>query len=383
MQPYNGPSNGGGGINVVLARPENDRNSNYYQTVPLGMVQQRQHQLNNVNAQGQQLVQQMNPLAAGQQPQALYQPGANTSAGNGLSYPQYISIDNSQGQSNGHANSQYILSEIRAQALTNQSMLTTFPPSKSAESHKKRLARNEREQKRAHRIAQVIEEIKEMLERGSFPLKSSSKYHILSACEEMIRSLEMRTQSYEMEKQLRDAVARSIEGIKIGQDQKAVIPTEVDYYQCFQMCNVPMAVASKDGRILSTNAAFDIITGRSERESEDLTIFSLIAPDQLKESYSIVGRLISEKNSRDYSLRSYLRNTHGTFYTLILSLVFEQPSTPSCFHVSLVDEDYGMPHVVGANGQQDISTASVISNDSSSNGGGDDGSSVGHEDDSS
>eukprot|EP00953_Heterococcus_sp_UTEX-ZZ885_P014314 8128-Heterococcus_DN1.PRE.1 len=52
-----------------------------------------------------------------------------------------------------------------------------------------REARNTREQRRAHKISQLIDQLKEMLDDAQFSTKSTSKLHILSGCEDYIRSV--------------------------------------------------------------------------------------------------------------------------------------------------------------------------------------------------
>jgi PAS domain S-box-containing protein len=52
-----------------------------------------------------------------------------------------------------------------------------------------REARNTREQRRAHKISQLIDQLKEMLDDAQFSTKSTSKLHILTGCEDYIRSV--------------------------------------------------------------------------------------------------------------------------------------------------------------------------------------------------
>jgi PAS domain S-box-containing protein len=61
--------------------------------------------------------------------------------------------------------------------------------SKKDRGRSSREARNTREQRRAHKISNLIDQLKEMLDQAQFSTKSASKLHTLSGCEDYIRSV--------------------------------------------------------------------------------------------------------------------------------------------------------------------------------------------------
>ncbi|CAM9849609.1 unnamed protein product [Chrysoparadoxa australica] len=81
--------------------------------------------------------------------------------------------------------------------------------SEGRQGQRMRMARNEREQKRAHKISDLINNIKALLDQSSFPAHSTSKYDILKGCENLIRHLQKQAQCFMLEKKLRQAVLSS------------------------------------------------------------------------------------------------------------------------------------------------------------------------------
>lgn len=57
--------------------------------------------------------------------------------------------------------------------------------------------------RRAHLITDQIESLKRVLELSNFPLKSSSKYHVLAGCDEYIKQLKQKKKSLDLEAKLR------------------------------------------------------------------------------------------------------------------------------------------------------------------------------------
>eukprot|EP00752_Nemacystus_decipiens_P010222 g9108.t1 len=68
-----------------------------------------------------------------------------------------------------------------------------------------RTAKNDREQQRAQRISDVIDQLKVTLDKANFSSGSSSKLHVLVSCESYLRSLREKIRCYEMEAKLREA----------------------------------------------------------------------------------------------------------------------------------------------------------------------------------
>eukprot|EP00903_Cladosiphon_okamuranus_P009536 g9084.t1 len=68
-----------------------------------------------------------------------------------------------------------------------------------------RTAKNGREQRRAQRISDVIDQLKGTLDKANFSRGSSSKLHVLVSCESYLRTLREKIRCYEMEAKLREA----------------------------------------------------------------------------------------------------------------------------------------------------------------------------------
>ncbi|CAM9098346.1 unnamed protein product [Discosporangium mesarthrocarpum] len=69
-----------------------------------------------------------------------------------------------------------------------------------------RMARNGREQQRAHKISDLIDQMKGIMDGAAYAMTSSSKLHVLNSCESYLRSLQNRARCFEMERQLRGTV---------------------------------------------------------------------------------------------------------------------------------------------------------------------------------
>jgi len=230
----------------------------------------------------------------------------------------------------------------------------------TSEGQQKRIARNQREKKRAHKIAEVIDDLKDTLDRAAYPASSSSKYDILVAAEDLIRNLELHAQCLEMEKLLRKAVNSIDTSIKQDTGGEHARPVFL-YYNYFETHNFSMAVASPDGRILSFNKQFSYVTGCNKPEG--LTMFMLVSQSVLKDFYSTVGRMLSESDTKEYSFKSCYSTENKCSYTVVISLIFSEANVPSGYSVSLIDLEYG------CYGRKRLAvpyetTASVVSNDS-------------------
>uniref|UniRef100_A0A7R9U164 BHLH domain-containing protein n=1 Tax=Pinguiococcus pyrenoidosus TaxID=172671 RepID=A0A7R9U164_9STRA len=195
---------------------------------------------------------------------------------------------------------------------------------------KRRIARNYREQKRAHRISDVIEQLKKTLAAAGFPTRSTSKYHVLKAAQAYIQSLQHRERCAMMEKKVleqlqgqkqgsvdrmtvadRDLLRRLREAEEATEAAKALPETvrsahegvalvRVDFRRVFFGSRIAMCLAAVDGRILRCNRMFELVMGYTSEEARQLTIFSLVPQECLQGTFEAAGRLLSAAQEECY-----------------------------------------------------------------------------------
>eukprot|EP00980_Cylindrotheca_fusiformis_P030905 scaffold25619_cov137-Cylindrotheca_fusiformis.AAC.2 len=76
----------------------------------------------------------------------------------------------------------------------------------------------------------------------------------------------------------------------------------LDYEEIFDNSNVPQVIAGTSGKIVSWNKCFLKATGLSTSEVERMTVFSLVKPDKLSNSFEIVAEAL--KNNDESSTTS-------------------------------------------------------------------------------
>ncbi|CAM9185649.1 unnamed protein product [Choristocarpus tenellus] len=81
-----------------------------------------------------------------------------------------------------------------------------------------RVARNGREQQRAHKISELIDQLKGVMDNAAFSTLPSSKLHVLNSCEAFVRSLQHRTRCFEMERQLRGTARDVLQPRDVSED---------------------------------------------------------------------------------------------------------------------------------------------------------------------
>jgi PAS domain-containing protein len=72
---------------------------------------------------------------------------------------------------------------------------------------------------------------------------------------------------------------------KSKKDDPAPILTEDEYFSAFQWCSLPWALARVDGRFCDCNEAFSRVSGFSRNEVLSFTIFNLINPVDLQDTF--------------------------------------------------------------------------------------------------
>nr|ALR84570.1 bHLH transcription factor 1 [Microchloropsis salina] len=250
-----------------------------------------------------------------------------------------------------------------------------------SDERKKRL-RNEREQRRAHLITDQIDSLKGVLENSNFPLRSTSKFDILAACDEYIQHLRQRKNCLDLKHKLSGGGAGSpmtgfckynkagigVEGQSSSSVSSASEDNEstsswggvrgaaggaaasqreivLDFSEIFRSSHVPMAVVSIDGRLLQCNVEFSRVTGYTNDKLAGVTLFGLAAPECLEQLFKSIARLLStaaldEKNPA-YFATAAARATpfsHPGYKeaNILLSLVRDEEHRARAFHCCIV-----------------------------------------------
>jgi PAS domain-containing protein len=72
---------------------------------------------------------------------------------------------------------------------------------------------------------------------------------------------------------------------KSKKNDPAPILSEDEYFSAFQWCSIPWALARVDGRFCDCNEAFSRVSGFSRNEVLSFTIFNLINPVDLQDTF--------------------------------------------------------------------------------------------------
>jgi PAS domain-containing protein len=188
----------------------------------------------------------------------------------------------------------------------------------------KRARRNTREQKRAAKINEQIEMLKQLLQDAGYPMKSTSKYHVLYGCEKYMKELaEKSKMSKRMKKaenyrnetssdydsnssdSMTETMSSKDEQVSETSQQTVVKPQpkQESFEGVFCTSEVPIAVASADGQILRSNEKFCAMTGYTSEELRSLTIFALAHPQFRKQMFEAVGAsIVSVLSSKEVSV---------------------------------------------------------------------------------
>lgn len=174
-------------------------------------------------------------------------------------------------------------------------------------SQKRRIARNYREQKRAHRITDVIDQLKSALMYSKFPIASQSKYHVLRAASSYVTYLERKERCFLMEKQLlekltkerldtRSAMAAEDANLVDHFKGNGVGIVRVNFSSLFHSAPVAMCIASIDGRLIAVNRMFELTMGYTAEEARALTIFSLVPQEYLHGAFKACSAMLKKCN---------------------------------------------------------------------------------------
>ena len=214
---------------------------------------------------------------------------------------------------------------------------------------KRKQDRNAREQKRSLKISQQIGHLKDVLEEDGKKVKNS-KMAILVSVQEYIRELESQISVLQLSRNSalgqqpqqpqqaqqqaggpgkgedggggsvggsggdgvaalmlpppaltmtsKKSAAMSSVSSASGEDAMTAAGVEgasgVDYQSLFHQVSTPLAVAGVDGRFVDANARFQMATGYSKEELGKLTLFNLVCPEDLQETFGTVARMLNE-----------------------------------------------------------------------------------------
>ena len=179
---------------------------------------------------------------------------------------------------------------------------------------RRRHERNVREQQRSQKISQQIKELRKVLTDSKVPFKQN-KFSILMSVVDYIKELQNRASLLENEHhKLVNTIQQTSEMINsgamqridnypnVGNDAEMLYVQGIDYKAIFEQCSFPIGVAALDGRFLLCNAKFQKMTGFSKNDLGALTIFGLLATEDVDEVFKGLGTLL--KNSSSENLTS-------------------------------------------------------------------------------
>jgi hypothetical protein len=219
---------------------------------------------------------------------------------------------------------------FREQALNLTVQQKVSEGTKLKEGDTKRLARNVREQRRTHRLSEQIDTIKNLLEEAQFPLKSSSKFHILYACEQYIAQLHGKEEALRKEKRTWDQLAmepHSEDEWKSAGDGSGEVSSRqakkrprdsaratqgssdanINWRHAVMTAATPLAIAKLDCQIVAWNQMFERVVGFPKEQMNTLTIFSLVHPADLQKMFIAVADCMQRKSGVSRPMRAIIR----------------------------------------------------------------------------
>ena len=116
---------------------------------------------------------------------------------------------------------------------------------------------------------------------------------------------------------------------KSKKNEIAPILSEEEYFSAFQWCSVPWALARVDGRFCDCNEAFSRASGFSRNEVLSFTIFNLINPVDLQDTFRSDNQHIYLSVCLPICLSIYLSNYLSVCLSLYLSAACSSSLSPS------------------------------------------------------
>ena len=246
---------------------------------------------------------------------------------------------------------------------------------------KRRVERNQREQRRSLRISRKIEELHEILTANGRSVKAN-KSAILSDAFHFIQHLQnqLLKQEYERSQFVRMLSANG--GVMATAQDQAAVPLGsmmfgmpgaagqaaqqapmlnikkvadmmnemsaedsrgggIDYEMFFRECNVPCAIAGMDGRILQMNRSFQqtCVPAGGASAPKDMTIFNFVDQGRLPEMFSLIGMALRSTNGKllYFEMPVAFQGVLSRDMVMVVSLVRDALWRARFFCVSLVD----------------------------------------------
>jgi len=251
--------------------------------------------------------------------------------------------------------------------------------------------RNEREQKRAQKITELIECLRQSMVKGGWKVELKSKYHTLSKCTEYVKNLIETTKEKELaiERIKSQMSCSNMEHVSVtssltnsssdksvstdkhqissisfkenkgsslvsnmtdsnvatssSEEGKALSRIQLDYEEVFMTSNVPQVIATTAGRIMTWNKCFLKATGLTAKQTKRLTLFSIVRIDKLCNLFEIASKTISDEMEKDCQSVTLpcipfpsSSNFCNDFY-MTVTFIDDEESSKRCLHCILTD----------------------------------------------
>mmetsp|Transcript_66248 Transcript_66248/g.182891 ORF Transcript_66248/g.182891 Transcript_66248/m.182891 type:complete len:198 (+) Transcript_66248:1146-1739(+) len=126
---------------------------------------------------------------------------------------------------------------------------------------------------------------------------------------------------------------------------------DIDYKHVFLKAGVAMAIADTDGLLVDCNPSFYEASGIPEAQIATVSMFALISPEQLPQTYNWVALVLHERQGEATTLsRRAAFKKNGRDMSVSMSFVRNEGNQPLFFHLALVEADTigsEMPHARG------------------------------------
>eukprot|EP00591_Stephanopyxis_turris_P009783 CAMPEP_0195527882 /NCGR_PEP_ID=MMETSP0794_2-20130614/29788_1 /TAXON_ID=515487 /ORGANISM="Stephanopyxis turris, Strain CCMP 815" /LENGTH=372 /DNA_ID=CAMNT_0040658891 /DNA_START=569 /DNA_END=1687 /DNA_ORIENTATION=+ len=169
----------------------------------------------------------------------------------------------------------------------------------------KRINRNIREQQRSSKITNQIDELRTILMQSNVS-SQSNKCSVLSAAVDYIKELQTSAASLDAEHTtLLNTIEKTTDLLNSNHRETTdTIPVPIakhrtnanvdslDYKNIFSQCGASLAVSALDGRLITCNKEFEILSGFPEHDLAEMTLFDLLQDSDIKKIADVMGKMI-------------------------------------------------------------------------------------------
>lgn len=235
---------------------------------------------------------------------------------------------------------------------------------KSLGTDSRRQERNLREQRRSNQISQQIEQLKEILNQSGYSGigRQANKFTVLHATAEYIRDLQDRND--QLAARRASIAGQSFQGLGVkeegfgslfdggggadypiessetkGRGKGGLFIGDIDYKHVFSKTAIAMAIANTDGILMDCNNCFITASGFSKDDLMRMSLFALIRPDELQQTYSWLALVLNKRDSPTHYSRRAVVQQGDRPMVLCMSLVRNEQQHPVFFHLALVTPD--------------------------------------------